>query len=630
MCGIVGIVSSEDREPDGQLLRRMNDSQDHRGPDGEGFHIERGVGFGHKRLSIIDLAGGAQPMYNEDGSIVTVYNGEIYNFLDLKAELEDNGHRFATRSDTEVIVHGWEEWGADCVRRFNGMFALAVWDRNRRTLFLARDRLGIKPLHYATLTDGSLAFASELKALLAHPLFPREIDPLAVEDYLCFGYVPDPRTIFRAAKKLEPGRVLLLRRGEEHPVLSTYWDVSFAPQPSPKHLQEELIARLRKAVERRLIADVPLGAFLSGGVDSSAVVSMMAGLQRDPVNTCSISFGDPEYNEVRYARAVAERYGTNHREESVQPNDFELIDRLVDFYDEPFADSSAIPTFRVCELARRFVTVALSGDGGDENFGGYTRYQWHVHEEMVRRLFPQSLRGPIFGLLGNIYPRLEHGPKVLRVKETLQALAKPSSQGYLDIVSILKPDARQSLYSRSFRAALQGYDAIEVFKRHDASSASENALARAQYLDFKTYLPGDILTKVDRASMANSLEVRVPMLDHEFVEFAASLPSDSKLVGRDGKHVLKQALQPYLSDDILYRRKMGFAVPLKTWFRGPLREKVHARLSAPAFLDRNLFDPAAVQRIVEEHETSEYDHSPAIWALLMFSGFCERVVEGSQ
>ena len=628
MCGIVGIVHGDDREPDRQLLRRMNDLHSHRGPDGDGFHVERGVAFGHKRLSIIDLAGGAQPMYNEDGSVVTVYNGEIYNFRELREELETRGHQFSTNADTEVIVHGWEEWGPDCVRHFNGMFAFALWDRNSRTLFLARDRLGIKPLYYATFAGGGLAFASELKALMLHPSFSKAIDPLAVEDYFCFGYVPDPKTIFHAARKLEPGHTLVLQRGRRGPVVGAYWDLSFAGQQQPprRDAEEELISRFREAVRKRLIADVPLGAFLSGGVDSSAIVAMMAGLQSDPVNTCSIAFGDSEYNETAYARRVAERYGTNHREETVEHSDFQLLDRLVDVYDEPFADSSAVPTFRVCELARRFVTVALSGDGGDESFAGYRRYRWHLYEQTVRRILPQSLRGPVFGVLGAVYPKLDWAPRIFRGKTTFEALAQTTLEGYLDTVSVLRTNVRRSFFSQSFRRSLQGYHAIEVFRKHDAAAQVDNDLSRIQYLDFKTYLPGDILTKVDRASMAHGLEVRVPILDHEFVEWVASLSTGMKLSGKEGKYIFKQSLRPYVSDDILFRRKMGFAVPVSSWFRGPLRSKVRERLLSETFLDRDIFDRDTVRRIIEQHESSQRDHSAAIWALLMFAGFCERTL----
>ncbi len=458
MCGIVGIFDlSGKRNIPRELVARMNESQLHRGPDEGGFHFEPGVGLGHRRLSIIDLSTGQQPLYNEDGSVVIVYNGEIYNYRDLIPELIGLGHTFKTKSDTEVIVHAWEQWGEDCVRRLRGMFAFALWDRNREMLFLARDRLGVKPLYYARLRDGNLIFGSELKSMLVHPGFEREIEPRAVEDYFAYGYVPEPHTIFARAMKLPPGHTLCVRRGAALPEPREYWDVPFKPGPSlsPQAAQDELIERLREAVRIRLVAEVPLGAFLSGGVDSSAVVAMMAGCSSEAVNTCSISFGDPEFNEAAYAQKIAERYHTRHRVERVDTDDFGLLDTLADMYDEPFADSSAIPTYRLCELARKSVTVALSGDGGDENFAGYRRYRWHVYEERMRSVLPQSLRAPVFGLLGNLYPKADWAPKVLRAKSTLEALARNSVEGYFHSVSVMGDPLRQRLLSDSFRRDLR-------------------------------------------------------------------------------------------------------------------------------------------------------------------------------
>src|SRR6056297_1609908 len=415
MCGITGIFDIDGRrEPNRSLLEDMNRSQAHRGPDGEGYHLEPGVGLGHRRLSIIDIEGGHQPLFNEDGSVAVTYNGEIYNFREVRQELEAKGHVFKTRCDTEIIVHGWEEWGEACVERFNGMFAFGVWDRNRDCVFVARDRIGIKPLYYAVTEDRYLVFATELKALMLHPGLKRELRPEAIEDYFAFGYVPDPKTIFKSAHKLPPGHTLRVSRSGSLPQPRCYWDLSFQtgePMDSAR-LDEELINRLSASVDRRLVAEVPLGAFLSGGVDSSAIVAMMARLNADPVNTCSISFGDPEYNESRFAEQVAERYHTRHRARQVEPSDYSLIDALPRLYDEPFADSSAIPTYRVCELARESVTVALSRAGGDENFLGYRRYRWHAYEERVRKLLPQSIRGPVFGALGSLYPKIDWAPKI--------------------------------------------------------------------------------------------------------------------------------------------------------------------------------------------------------------------------
>ncbi len=629
MCGIVGIFETrERREVDEALLTRMNNAQWHRGPDEGGLHREPGLGLGHRRLSIIDLSSGQQPLFNEDNSVVVVFNGEIYNFQGLAKELMSHGHVFRTHSDTEVIVHGWEQWGERCVDRFRGMFAFALWDRNSETLFLARDRLGKKPLYYALLPNGQFIFSSELKALMCHPGLPREVVPRAVEDYFAYGYIPEPNTILRHAFKLPPAHVLTLRRGQAVGEPRAYWDVPFKPMGpiSEADASTELIDRLREAVKIRLISEVPLGAFLSGGVDSSAVVAMMAGLSKEPVNTCSISFGDPAFNEAQFAAQVAERYHTRHRVEQVEPDDFDLIDRLARLYDEPYADSSAMPTYRVCQLARRQVTVALSGDGGDENFAGYRRYRWHLYEERVRSLLPQSIRGPLFGLLGAIYPKADWAPKMFRAKTTFQALARNTLEGYFDSVSVLADPLRARLFSPAFQRELQGYQAVEVLRRHARNSPTDNPLSRAQYLDMKTYLPGDILTKVDRASMAHSLEVRVPLLDHELVEWISGLPTDFKHKDGQGKYIFKKALQPYLSNDILYRPKMGFSIPLASWFRGPLRQRLRDAVLGPVLADSGLFDRDFLARLVNEHQSGRRDHSAPLWSVLMFEAFHRRVL----
>ena len=629
MCGITGIFDLSARRPmPRELVSRMNDSQLHRGPDEVGLHFEPGVGLGHRRLSIIDLSTGQQPLFNEDGSVVVVYNGEIYNYRDLIPELSRLGHAFRTKSDTEVIVHAWEQWGEDCVQRFRGMFAFALWDRNRETLFLARDRLGVKPLYYAALGDGTLIFGSELKSLLIHPGFKREIDPRAVEDYLAYGYVPEPRTIFGQALKLPPGCTLTVRRGGVLAAPCQYWDIPFEPGAplTPLAAQEELIRRLRDAVNVRLIAEVPLGAFLSGGVDSSAVVAMMAACSDEPVNTCSISFGDPAFNEAAYAQKVADRYHTRHRVERVDADDFDLLDTLAEVYDEPFADSSAIPTFRLCQLARKSVTVALSGDGGDENFAGYRRYRWHVYEERMRAVMPLALRAPVFGTLGSLYPKADWAPKIFRAKSTLEALARDSVEGYFHSVSVMGDAMRDRLSSVSFRRELQGYRAIEVLQRHARNAPRHEPLSLVQYLDMKTYLVGDIMTKVDRASMAHSLEVREPLLDHPLVEWLSGLPPGLKLRGREGKYLFKKALEPYLPHEILYRPKMGFSVPLASWFRGPLRQRVKDAVLGPILLDSGYFNPAFLREMVDAHQSGARDHGVTLWSLLMFEAFLRKVM----
>ena len=633
MCGICGIFHTRETVPVARsLLEQMNESQHHRGPDEGGLHLEDGLGLGHRRLSIIDLSSGQQPMYTPDEQVVVVYNGEIYNFQELATELSGLGYRFRTHCDTEVILYAWQTWGEACVERFRGMFAFALWDRSRQCLFLARDRLGIKPLYYATLPDGQLLFGSELKALFAHPGLSRTVEPRAVEDYFAYGYVPEPRTILQQAFKLPPGHTLTVVRGQPVPATRAYWDVPFRflGNISEADAGAELVARLREAVQIRLVSEVPLGAFLSGGVDSSSVVAMMAQLSEDPVKTCSIGFGDPRFNEASFAAQVAERYRTDHRLQQVDPDDFALVDKLAELYDEPYADSSALPTYRVCELARRSVTVALSGDGGDENLAGYRRYRWHTYEERVRGLVPRGLRRPLFGLLGGIYPKADWAPKVFRAKSTLEALARDPIEGDFHSVSIMGDELRRGLFSADFRRELQGYEAVEVLREHARRAPDSRPLPLVQYLDLKTYLPGDILTKVDRASMAHSLEVRVPILDHPLVEWMSGLPLDYKLRGREGKYLLKKSMEAHLPHDILYRPKMGFSVPLASWFRGPLRERLKESVLGPEMADSGLFDMAFLTRLVDQHQSGMRDFSAPLWSLLMFQAFQRRATGAGQ
>ena len=632
MCGITGIFDTRgSSDINRAVLQRMNDSQWHRGPDEGSLHTEPGVGLGHRRLSIIDIATGQQPLFNEDGSVVVIFNGEIYNYQQLIPELQALGHVFHTKSDTEVIVHAWESWGADCVKRFRGMFAFALWDRNQQTFFMARDRLGVKPMYYALLDDGTLLFGSELKSVLAHGGLRRDIDPLAVEEYFALGYVAEPRTIFKQARKLSPAHSLTIRRGQPIPQPVAYWDVRFSlDNPiSEADAQAELVARLKESVRLRMIAEVPLGAFLSGGVDSSAVVALMAGLSETPVNTCSIGFDDPAFNESAFAQMVADRYQTNHRLEVVKSDDFDLIDTLARLYDEPYADSSAIPTYRVCQLARKHVTVALSGDGGDESFGGYRRYRMHLMEERMRAALPHSVRRPLFGALGKLYPKADWAPRVFRAKTTFEGLARSSVQAYFHTVSILRDPMREALFSAGFKTELAGYSAQEVFNHHAARAGTTDPLALIQYLDLKTYLVGDINTKVDRASMAHSLEVREPLMDHELVEWLASLPSGHKIHGQEGKYIFKKAMEPHLPNDVLYRPKMGFSVPLARWFRGPLKQRVRdavlgKRLAATGWFDRNY-----LEHLVQAHQSGARDYSAPLWTLLMFEAFLRQVVDAA-
>jgi asparagine synthase (glutamine-hydrolysing) len=628
MCGIVGIWDSRGTRPFARdLLVRMNESQHHRGPDETGTHLAPGIALGHKRLSIIDLATGQQPLFNEDHSVVVVYNGEIYNYRELIPELTALGHVFRTRSDTEVIVHAWEQWGESCVERFRGMFAFGLWDERRQTLFLARDRLGVKPLYYAALPDGTWVFGSELKSLLAHGGLKRELDPRSVEDYFTLGYVPEPRTIFTSAHKLAPAHTLTLRRGQPAPAPRRYWDVRFSGDNtiSTEDAQAELVERLKESVRLRMISEVPLGAFLSGGVDSSAVVAMMAGQSSGPVNTCSISFDDAKFDETRFAQQVAERYRTRHFVDRVATDDFDLIDTLAELYDEPYADSSAIPTYRVCQLARKHVTVALSGDGGDESFGGYRRYQLHLGEERFRAALPLGLRQPLFGTLGRLYPKADWAPRFVRAKSTFQALARDSVAAYMHSVSIFRDDMRPQLYSAAFKKRLGGYRTAELFQEHAARAQTDDPLSLIQYIDLQTYLVGDINTKVDRASMAHALETREPLMDHPLVEWLATLPSNLKLRGGESKWLLKKAMEPHLPHDVMYRPKMGFAVPLIRWFRGPLRERVRTALLDGALGETGFFERSYLEHVVDAHTSGRRDYSGPLWSLLMFEAFLRRV-----
>lgn len=621
MCGIAGLFDITGHQAfDRGLLREMNQTQFHRGPDEGGDFVEPGIALAHRRLSIIDLSSGQQPMHSADGAVSLVYNGEIYNFGELAAELKGLGYPFRTRCDTEVILYAWQEWGQACVERFRGMFAFAIYDARRQCVFLARDRLGIKPLFYSLLHDGVVAFGSELKVLKAHPKLPRSLEPRAVEDYFALGYIPEPRTIYRGVYKLRPGHTLLLERGKSMPEQREYWDVPFEPVAtgSEADLCEELFARMREAVDIRLVSEVPLGAFLSGGVDSSAVVAAMAQLQSDPVNTCAIGFDVPQFNETDFARQVADRYGTNHLERVVASDDFDLLDTLAALYDEPYADSSAIPTYRVCQLARERVTVALSGDGGDEHFAGYRRYRWHMNEQRMRNLLPLGIRKPVFGTLGRLYPKLDWAPRIFRAKTTFESIGRNAVEAYLHSVSLTSDIQRNLMFSDAMQRELQGYRAVETFEHYARRCPADDPLSLIQYLDMKTYLVGDILTKVDRASMAHSLEVRVPLLDHKFIEWVSGLPVNMKLRGQEGKYILKKALEPHLPHDVLYRPKMGFGVPLGKWFRGPLKRRIRESLLEGNLAQSGMFRQNYLEQLVNDHQSGLREYSAPLWALMMF------------
>ncbi|HTG39617.1 XrtA/PEP-CTERM system amidotransferase [Sphingomonas sp.] len=623
MCGIAGLFYPGTPKPvDPQRIAQMCEAMAHRGPDGSGAWTAPGVGLGHRRLSIIDLGGGRQPM--ADGALTVSFNGEIYNFAELRDELEGKGARFATDSDTEVLLHGWRAWGPDMLARLNGMFAFALHDGDRQSLFLARDRMGVKPLHYVELADGAIAFSSELKGLLAHPLLRRELDPHAIEDFMGLGYVPDDACIVAGVRKLPAGHFLLIERGRDVPAPRQWWDIDFSNRAtgSAADLAAELTDRLRAGVRSRMVADVPLGAFLSGGVDSSAVVALMAEASKRAVRTCTIGFDEAGHDERAYANAIAARFATDHRERVVAADDFALIDTLVAAFDEPFADASALATYRVSELAREQVTVALSGDGADEAMAGYRRYRFHAGEERVRGMMPAPLRRTA-GALGRVYPKADWAPRVLRAKTTLLALAEDGATAYAKGVGVTRPELRARLYNDAMMRSLGDHAAELRYWRTMRAAPGRDGLDAAQYADFKHWLPGDILTKIDRTSMAVSLEAREPLLDHRLVEFAATLPASMRIRAGQGKWLMKKAMEPWLPRDILYRPKMGFVTPVSAWFKGPLADEALALARSPIL--STWFEPVAIEGLARDHRLGRADHGRTLWQLLMLERSVARL-----
>jgi len=620
MCGIAGLFARDPQASiDRSILIAMRDSMTHRGPDGEGLWFSDGVGLAHRRLSVIDVAGSPQPMRSADGHAMIVFNGEIYNYRDLRHELGQLGYRFTTEGDTEVILAAYREWGADCLSRFNGMFAFAIYDTKTRSLFLARDRFGVKPLFTATLPDGSFAFASELKGLLAHPRMGRKVDPLAIEDYFAWGYVPDHRSILASVGKLPAGHYQIVEHGAAPGAPVCWYDISFADRHRLGEADEAeaIRAHLHDAVRSRMVSDVPIGAFLSGGVDSSTVVAMMADIAKRQVTTCSIGFDVPDVDETEYARRIAQQFDTAHHEKIVDPALFDRVDRIAAMFDEPFADASALPTAEVCALARQHVTVALSGDGADEAFAGYRRHVFHAAEQRARDFLPASLRKYGFGPLAALYPKADWAPRPLRAKSTLQALALSGEEAYARALGIMTPDARAGLFSSAMMDELGGYRAEQPLIDLMRAAPARNGLDRAQYADLKFWLPGDILTKVDRTSMATSLEAREPLLDHRLVEFAAKLPTGRRVQRGEGKYALKRAMAGELPHDILHRPKQGFVLPIAQWFRSELKESARAAVRSQRLLDTGWFDATALSNLAESHISGRRDHARELWQLLM-------------
>lgn len=634
MCGIAGLVHLQEDVPvDEDMLERMTNVQAHRGPDGNGLWSGPGAGLGHRRLSIIDLGGGHQPMEAGNGRYVITFNGEIYNFKHLRKDLFAKGHIFKTQSDTEVLLASYIEWGEACIERIGGMFAFAIWDRKEKSLFLARDRVGKKPLHYSVLPNGWFAFASELKGLIAARSISPRIDPRAVDAYLALGYVPDTLCILEGVEKLPAGHWITIRQGKPVPKPVQYWDMRFDEAPletSETAAAAALRDALRSAVQARLMADVPLGAFLSGGVDSSAVVAVMSELMDEPVKTCSIGFDVPEFDETSYAQQVATLLQTDHHVETVAQDNLHMLDQMATVFDEPFADNSCLPTFEVCRVARKHVTVALSGDGGDEVFAGYRRYRFHAAEERLRGFFPLSLRQPLFGALGAIYPKLDWAPQVLRAKSTFQSLARITADAYFSSVSISGEHERALMLGQPLKKSLQGYRAEHQFQEIVAEAGYADPLSAIQYLDFKTWLVGDILTKVDRTSMANSLEVRVPMLDADFLRWAGNVPAAMRLKDGESKWLLKKAFQDTLPRDVLYRQKMGFSSPVDAWMNGGLKEEAQTAVTSPLLQDLGLIDGRGASTLLEQHQTGRRLHGRSLFALIMLNKSLSHLLGNGQ
>ncbi|HZJ45488.1 MAG TPA: asparagine synthase (glutamine-hydrolyzing) [Pyrinomonadaceae bacterium] len=628
MCGIAGFVESKNRvapEEASAILDRMCRVIAHRGPDDQGtMHTSEGVHFGMRRLSIIDLAGGHQPISNEDGQVSIVFNGEIYNYRELYPELQKRGHHFKTHSDTEAIVHAYEEFGVDCLLPLRGMFAFAIWDANKKRLFIARDRVGKKPLYYTLTDDSTLIFGSELKSLLQHPKTRRVINPEAVDAYLTCGYVPDPLTILQSVHKLPPGHFLTFENGRID--VRAYWDFQYGQPEAQTPLKEEdyldeLRSLLAESVKLRLIADVPLGAFLSGGIDSSSVVGLMSQQMSQPVKTFSIGFKEDSYNELKYARVAAKHFQTDHHEFVVTPDLCEIVDELAWFLDEPFADSSAIPTYMVSKMARQFVTVVLSGDGGDELFGGYTRYVIDRQRSTFGQL-PRFLRR---GVMAPLSKQLPHGA---RGRNFLHNIALDPLDRYLDSISIFTELNKPRLYTNEFVGQLGSENnVLQSWRTYAGNVRTGQDLDKMLYVDSKTYLPGDILTKVDRMSMANSLEARVPLLDHKLIEFVNRIPAGLKLKGLETKYIFKKAIESFVPGEILHRPKQGFGVPVQEWINRQLRGKIRETLTEKRTIERGYINRQYVELLLDEHERARRDHSTQLWTLFMLELWHRSVFE---
>lgn len=628
MCGITGVVySPSGRVVDPGVLKRMADSIAHRGPDADGFHIDRNVGLAHRRLSIIDLEGGDQPIGNEDGSVQVVFNGEIYNFRELRSELESKGHRFKTCSDTEVIVHLYEELGDRCVERLRGMFAIALWDSRRQRLLLARDRVGIKPL-FASVNENRIVFGSELKPLLAHGDIRREIDPAAIDEYLNYGVIPGDRCIFRRVEKLLPGHVLTIDVPQWRIERRRYWQLNFAADEtlSIDEWQEAIFAKLDETVRLHLLADVSVGSFLSGGIDSSIVTGLASRALSTPIQTFSMGFRESAFNELPAAREIAEHFGTEHTEQTVSADAVSLLPQLTKFYDEPFADSSAVPTFLVSQIASQHVKVVLSGDGGDEAMGGYSRYAHDLKEASIRRIIPNWMRRPFLSTLAATWPKADWLPRPLRLKTFLTNMSLPPGEAYANTLSLCRLPLRHQLLHADWRSAVRSHETSRVAANGFLNGGSDplNGMIAA---DMATLLPDDYLVKVDRASMANGLEVRPPMLDHEFLELCARVPARLKINHGETKWLLRQTARRLVPPSIIDRPKQGFEIPVDQWFRGPLGEMFRDTVLTSGSTLAGIVNQSAAEQMLERHCRGTGRHGSTLWSLLTLALWADQYLK---
>ncbi|MBL0241368.1 MAG: asparagine synthase (glutamine-hydrolyzing) [Chloracidobacterium sp.] len=628
MCGIVGFVNNSARAADRAVLEAMNGAIVHRGPDDDGFYVHDNVGLAMRRLAIIDLAGGKQPMHNADRTKWIVFNGEIYNYRELRADLEKRGHSFYTNSDTEAIIHLYDEYGADCLQYLRGMFAIAIWDKSDRSLFLARDRVGKKPILYSHQPNGDLIFGSEFQAILKHPSVTREVDYGAIDSYLSYLCVPAPETAFKQIRKLEPGHWLKWKDGNVE--TRRYWlpDFSKKIKISEDEAIQETTRILRESTKLRMISEVPLGAFLSGGVDSSIVVALMAQESAAPVKTFSIGFEEQDFSELKYARRVAEHVGAEYSEFIVRPDALEVLPTLVEHYGEPYADSSAVPTYYVAKETRQHVTVALNGDGGDESFAGYERYMAMEVAELYRRI-PRILRRTLIEGPIRMLPTSEiKKTRVRDVQRFLISANESRKERYARWMSAIKPTAKLALlYSDEMNARVGEHNAAAVLDEWFDRAGDLGLLDATLLADQMTYLPNDLLVKVDIASMANSLEARSPFLDHKVIEFAASLPESLKMNRFRPKYLLKKVAARLVPPEVVYRRKMGFGVPIAHWFRGEMKDFVRDVLLSPASLSRGVFRPKTIEMYIDQHIRGEVDHATPIWTLLMLELWYRRFID---